>query len=91
MQKELAGIGFDRLSKHIYRATWSATEVEHFLYFGADSRQYFTAEFGLRNLKAEEFGVEAIVKYGHPNFQLWQMRRDPATACCMMFNLRNFG
>jgi hypothetical protein len=87
MQKELAVVGFDRLSEYIYRASWSTTEVEHFLYFGADSRQYFTAEFGLRNLKAEEFGVESMVKYGHQNFRLWQMQRDPATACSMMFSL----
>jgi hypothetical protein len=85
MQRELAGIGYCRLRKYIYRASWSTVAVEHFLYFGKDSRQYFTAEFGLRNPDAEEFGIEAIAKYGHPNHQLWLRERDAATACSMTF------
>ncbi len=85
MQKELAGIGYDRLRKYIYRASWGTTAVEHFLYFGKDSHQYFTAEFGLRNPDADQFGIEAIAKYGHPNHQLWLRERDAATACSMTF------
>jgi hypothetical protein len=85
MQRELEAIGYDRLRKYAYRASWSTAEVEHFLYLGKDSRQYFTAEFGLRNPAAEEFSVEAIAKYGHSNFQLWLKERDPATACSVRF------
>lgn len=85
MQKELAVIGYDRLRKYIYRAAWSTAEVEHFLYFGQDSRQYFTAQFGLRNPVAEEFGIEEMVKYGHPNFELFLKERDSATECSMTF------
>jgi hypothetical protein len=85
MKKELVAIGYDRLSKYAYRASWSTAEVEHFLYFGQDSRQYFVARFGLRNPTAEEFGIEAIAKYGHPNVQLWLRERDAATACSMTF------
>jgi hypothetical protein len=85
LQRELAAIGYGRLSKYVYYASWSTAEVEHFLYFGKDSRQYFTAEFGLRNPDAEEFGIGAIVKYGHPNFQLWLRERDSATECSMTF------
>jgi hypothetical protein len=85
MQRELALIGYDRFRKYIYRASWSTTEVEHFLYFGKDTRQYFTAEFGLRNPDAEELGIEAIAKYGHPNHQLWLKERDAATDCSMTF------
>ena len=84
MQRELAAIGYDRFRKYIYRASWSTADVEHFLYFGKDSRQYFTAEFGLRNPDADRFGVETMVKYGHPNFQLWARERD-ATTCSMTF------
>ena len=86
MQRELAAVGYDRLRKFIYRASWSTAAVEHFLYFGKDSRQYFTAEFGLRNPDADQFGVETMVKYGHhPNFQLWARERD-ATTCSMTFD-----
>jgi hypothetical protein len=86
MQRELAAVGYDRLRKFIYRASWSTAAVEHFLYFGKDSRQYFTAEFGLRNPDADQFGVETMVKYGHhPNFQLWASERD-ATTCSMTFD-----
>jgi hypothetical protein len=85
MQRELAAIGYDRFRKYIYRASWSTADVEHFLYFGKDSRQYFTAEFGLRNPDADRFGVETMVKYGHPNHQLWLRERDAATACSMTF------
>ncbi|WP_041536002.1 hypothetical protein [Parvibaculum lavamentivorans] len=86
IQKELAVIGYDRLRKSVYRATWSTAEVEHFLYFGQDSRQYFTAQFGLRNPDAQKFGIEAMVKYGHPNFQLWAKERDVVVECSMTFH-----
>jgi hypothetical protein len=85
MQMNLAAVGYICLSKNVYRASWSTAEVEHFLYFGTDSRRYFTAEFGLRNPEAEEFGIEAIAKYGHPNFQLWQREQNSATECSMTF------
>jgi len=84
MRRELAGIGYGRFRKYIYRASWSTAEVEHFLYFGKDPRQYFTANFGLRNPDAEAFGIEAITKYGHSNFQHWARQRD-ATECSMIF------
>src|SRR6185437_9956300 len=91
MQKEMAIIGYNRLSKYVYRASWSTAQVEHFIYFGTDSRQYFITEFGLRNPEAEKFGIEAVVKYGHPNFRLWQRERDVATECSMRFNFAIFG
>ena len=90
MQKELLAIGYDRFRKYIYRASWSTAAVENFLYFGKDSRQYFSAEFGLRNPDAEEFGIEAITKYGHPNHQLWLRERDATTACSMTFEFDRF-
>lgn len=85
MQRELVAIGYDRLRKYVYRASWSTAEVEHFLYFGKDSRQYFTAEFGLRNPVAEEFGIEELVKYGHPNVEFFLKERDSAIECSMTF------
>jgi hypothetical protein len=84
MKRELADIGYARLRKFIYRALWSTPAVEHFLYFGKDSHQYFTAKFGLRNPDADQFGVETMVKYGHSNFQRWARERD-ATTCSMTF------
>jgi hypothetical protein len=92
MRRELAAIGYDRLRKYIYRASWSTAAVEHFLYFGKDPRQYFTAKFGLRNPDAQQFGIESIVKYGHRNFGL--LRKEPeflkeldvATECSMIFS-----
>lgn len=89
MQKELAAIGYDRFRKYIYRASWSTGEVEHFLYFSKDSRQYFSAEFGLRNPDADQFGVETMVKYGHSNFQAWAKQRDAMT-CSMTFEFDRF-
>lgn len=84
MKRELAVIGYDRMTKSIYRASWSTAKVEHFLYFGKDSRQYFTAQFGLRNPDADKFGIEELIKYGHPNFGLFLRDRD-ATECSMTF------
>jgi hypothetical protein len=84
-RRDIAIVGYDRLSKYVYRASWSTAEVEHFTYFGIDSRQYVTADFGLRNPEAEEFAIQAIVKYGHPNFRTWTRERDSATECSMRF------
>ncbi|MBX3446185.1 MAG: hypothetical protein KF765_05485 [Parvibaculaceae bacterium] len=86
MQTNLAGIGYERLRKYIYRASWSTPHVEHFLYFGQDSRRYFMAQFGLRNPDAQQFGIAAMVKYGHPNFQLWAKELDVAVDCSMTFH-----
>lgn len=68
MKRELAALGYERLSRFVYRASWSTPEVEHFLYFCKDSRQYFGADFGLRNPEADRFAFDSMVKYGHPNF-----------------------
>lgn len=85
MQRELNTVSYRRLSKYIYRASWSTREVEHFLYFEKDSHKYFVAWFGLRNDIVEEFSIASAVRYQHENFQLTLKGRDPSTACSMKF------
>ena len=85
MRREMLSIGFTRRSKFVYEASWSTQDVQHFIYFGEDSRQYLVGRFGLRNQPAEEFGIDSVIKYGHPNLALIRHSRDPQTACSMNF------
>src|SRR5882672_2509272 len=85
MSKEMLAIGYIRLAKFVYRASWSSKDVEHFVYFEIDSRQYFAASFGLRNEAAEKFGIASMVKYGHPNYGKVQWHRDLSIECSTSF------
>ena len=85
MKAEMGSIEYIRQSKFIYKASWSNADVEHFVFFSKDSRGYFGGSFGLRNQFVEEFGINAITKYGHPNRQMMRQYRDPRTACSMSF------
>jgi hypothetical protein len=85
METEMRSIEYIRQTKFIYKALWSSADVEHFVFFSKDSRGYFEGTFGLRNRFVEEFGIDAIIKYGHPNRQLIRQYRDPRTACSMSF------
>jgi hypothetical protein len=49
MKEEMLAIGFIQRSRFVYEASWGSQYVEHFIYFGEDSRQYLVARFGLRN------------------------------------------
>jgi hypothetical protein len=69
----------------IYKAAWSSRDVEHFIYFKIDSRGYLEADCGLRNPAAEEFGVDSLIKYGHPNARMIRQWRDSLTACSLSF------
>lgn len=86
MKKEMLAIGYVRQSKFLYKASWGSAAVEHFLYFGKDSRQNFVARFGLRNRAAENFGIDSLMKYGHPNYRTAFGYRDPETACSISFD-----
>jgi hypothetical protein len=85
IKAEMLAIGYVRLSKFVYKASWGPDEVEHFIYFKIDSRGYFGAFYGLRNPVVEEFGIKSAIRYGHPNRVFVLQHRDPKTACSMMY------
>lgn len=85
MRKELVTLGYSRRTKFTYQASWGTKQVEHFVYLGKDSRQYLVGRFGLRNPRAEAFGVESLIKYGHPNHRTTLQQYDPKTACSINF------
>jgi hypothetical protein len=54
------------LDVFIYKALWSTSEVEHFIYFSQNPKQktVVMGQFGIRNPEVEAFGITAIRKYG---------------------------
>jgi len=82
----LAELGYRRLKKRTYKASWSSEDVEHFLFLSLHSgRHYFTCDFGIRNPPAERFALECLKLHGGPFFQtIWF---DPCYSCSMRFCL----
>jgi len=82
----LAELGYLRLKRLTYKASWSSTDVEHFLFFFLFSGgYYFACHFGIRNLAAERFAIGCLKSFGGPLFQT--MRFDPRFGCHMRFSL----
>src|SRR4051794_36754305 len=56
-----------RISKYVYKAVWSTSEVEHFVYIDIVNRrtEYLSGRFGLRNPDAEVFSISCLRKYGN--------------------------
>jgi hypothetical protein len=86
MASGLAELGYLRLKKQVYRASWSSTDVEHFLFLSLyGGGNYFTCEFGLRNSAAERFAVDCLRLFAGPVFR--DVRFDPRFDCRMRFSL----
>lgn len=96
----LASLGYSRVTTNVrewadvhhpsvYRATGHSDEVEHFLYVGGGIRRHqdAVAKFGFRSPVVEEFSINALLKYGHPNFGQWIAQHDRQIGCIMNFNL----
>jgi hypothetical protein len=83
-QREWASIHFPA----VYKATWTPTDVEHFIYLGADiqNHKYLVGKFGFRSDLAEEFSIASLLKYGHPNFRLWMDHHDRQIGCVINFD-----
>ena len=85
----LANLKYVRLKHLTYRASWSTSDVEHFLYFSrwGTPKNFLTAYFGLRNAGAEEFGIECIRAYGGDLYRI--LKHDARVDCTMTFSLGN--
>lgn len=83
---EMLSLGYVRVDRGVFKASWSSTTVEHFVFLSSDSRQYMGAQFGLRNPPAEDFGCASLCKYGHPNFGRLRQHRKSETTCNMTFD-----
>jgi hypothetical protein len=82
----LAELGYRRLKKRTYKASWSSPDVEHFLFSSLHAgRRYFSCDFGIRNPPAEQFALECVKLYGGPAFQ--SIRFEPRDGCSMRFSL----
>jgi hypothetical protein len=83
----MAGLGYKRVKRYVYRASWSTCDVEHFIYFytWGTPKHFVSVNFALRNPGAEQFGERIIRRYGGSVYQL--MRHDPSTHCFMSFSL----
>jgi hypothetical protein len=63
----LSELGYVRLKRLTYKASWSSTDVEHLLFaslFGGGN--YFLCDFGIRNLGAEQFALECLKLFSAP-------------------------
>jgi hypothetical protein len=84
--QSLAELGYLRVKKLIYRASWSSADVEHFVFFTLyGGGNYLAAEFGIRNPDAQCFAVECLQLYGGRLFQNFHV--DPLFGCPMRFSL----
>lgn len=84
--KALTEAGYCLAKPHIYKATWSSEEVEHFVYLedAAKQNSLVTAYFGIRNPIAESFAVKCIRVYGG-ELIFDSLAYDPSTSCAMRF------
>ena len=86
MTQGLAGLGYRRLKKLTYKASWSSIDVEHFLFLSLyGGGNYFHCEFGIRNPAAEQFAVECLRLFGGSLFQ--DLRFDRRYDCHMRYSL----
>jgi hypothetical protein len=82
----LEDLGYRRLKRLTYKASWSSTDVEHFLFFLLyDRGNSVTCWFGVRNAAAEQFAVECLKLFGGPLFH--DVRFDHRYDCHMQFSL----
>jgi hypothetical protein len=82
----LAELGYRRLKKRNYKASWSSADVEHFLFLSLHAGgRYFSCDFGIRNPSAEQFALQCLKLYGGPAFQ--SIPCDPRYRCSMRFSL----
>jgi hypothetical protein len=82
----LSELGYVRLKRLTYKASWSSTDVEHFLFaslFGGGN--YFRCDFGIRNPGAEQFALECLKLFGGPLFH--DVCFDPRYDCSNRFPL----
>jgi hypothetical protein len=63
---ELMGtLDYEHVSEGTFRANWSTSEVEHFLYWTTQQQGVFLAgDFGFRNWGAETYARECMAVYG---------------------------
>jgi hypothetical protein len=78
---------YARLKRFSYKANWSTPDVEHFLFFSTygNPRAFLTADFGVRNVDAQNFSVKSIQAYGGGAYHL--VARDESNQCYMRFPL----
>ena len=63
----LAEAGYKKVANLTYRASWSTDDVEQFLSlrtFG-NPKQYLSGDAGLRNMKAEAFAEQCVLRYAN--------------------------
>src|SRR5260370_37705108 len=94
IDKSLALLGYSRIETRlrewadihrpsVYKATWTPTEVEHFVYLGTDIQRhkYFVGKLGFRSDLAEDFSITSLLKYGHENYKFWIGHHDRQIGC----------
>jgi hypothetical protein len=76
----------------VFKAKRDSADVEHFLYLGADIKRhkYLVGKFGFRSCVVEDFSIESLLKYGHPNYKFWIEQHDRQIGCAINFDLDRF-
>jgi hypothetical protein len=78
--------GYEPIDNLVYKAIWSSSEVEHFVYFVESGKRggAFLGWFGMRNVEAEFFSVNAIRSYSG-EFHFQALKYDRRKSCTMRF------
>ena len=86
----LAEVGYKKVAKLTYRASWSTDDVEQFLSFDTygNPKQYLTGDAGFRNVKAEAFAEQCQQRYAGKTYFLCMPKGGyvyPPYFCLMNF------
>jgi hypothetical protein len=84
---QLVELGYSRVRRLAYQATWSTPAVEQFLFFSlyGKPKEFLTGEFGFRNTEAQDFGVRCVQTYGSEIYSLLEQEKN--IKCYMRFSL----
>jgi hypothetical protein len=86
----LSRLGYQPVEGRDYRASWSNSEVEHFIYLlSSRAGSPPGASFGLRNLRADRFAAKCIIRHGWSFFHTVNEGRKE-TDCFMQFSFARF-
>src|SRR5215213_7974878 len=87
VERPLQAGQYIRIRKFVYKALWSTSDVEHFVYIDIiDKRsEHLSGRFGFRNPEAEAFSILCLRKYGSELLRKY-VRHDPEIDCTMNYD-----
>ncbi len=79
--------GYLEVGPNVFRAKWEMQDVEHFLFFVryGPSKCFMHADFGMRDVAAQEFAIASVDSFMPPGFN--HFIRKPKHVCLLRYSL----